>query len=184
LTPATTITQARQKEARRTAWRAWKRSLPDGTIRDFLVEGVIPLLKVHGFAVGFTLDDCVRCTESWAFGHVWKTQHPNQRLIVNFLKSANSGLRDDLDLFQMKIGWFELSDLAELWSCEQFLDDTTAGQSQLYDLQRLLWNLVSVVQSPTFKKWHALMDDDEYEEMTYGASHQEDSGYGGDRRTY
>lgn len=182
--PATTLVVERAKTEKQVARKAWLRSIPDGYVTEFVERGLLPLLKARGFAIGFTVADCVSCIKDWGFGHVWKSQHPTQKLVVKFVKTANQGTHEEYDLYKMKLDFFDLLELAEDWKREQFLDDTRAGESQLYDLDRLIWNMISVQKSKTFRAWHALMSEEDYEEMNTAPSHQEDTGYGGDRRTY
>jgi len=180
LYPARNFLRAQDKNAHIALRKSWLRSIPDGYIANFMIQGLIPLLNRLGFSVGFTVDDCIKYCKEWAFSHLVKLKKPKSS--IHLLKSANNDNIDELIVFQLNVNFDEL---VKFWAIQEFLDDETpVGQSQKLDLERFVWHLIDVANSKLYVKYYDSYSENNQDETQYAVTHQEDNAYGGDRRTY
>jgi hypothetical protein len=161
--------------------KAWKKELPQGWITRFLEEGLLPLLKIRGYIIGYSLLSASRYCSEWASSHMLVEHYKNENLVIIHKKNSNQGNQDEQDWFFHNIPSEDWISLCERWSTTQFLDDSDVGYAQQMDLPYFAWRLVSLSSSRAHQKyleWSSGSD----ENTAFEDDPTHPSGYDGERK--
>jgi hypothetical protein len=172
--PASKYLATLKKKVEAKKYSEWIDCLPINHIESFLIYGIKPFLKKHGYVLGFSDEKMVSYLTRWAYNIVNK----NNKV---FVLLAHDGGDDEYDWFRYTIPLDDWEKLCESWKALNFLDDSSTGIKQKIDLQDLIWACINLDLSKEHIKWLNMNSELEEEEIwIYEDSHV----YGGDRRTY
>jgi hypothetical protein len=164
----------------------WKKGLPPTWISNFICNGLLPFLKDHGYSVGFIEKTIEKYCIEWAFAVHYVTMHASKMYEYSFMKCVHNGGPEEFDWFLFKIPSEDWDALADDWQQTDFLDDSDTGVSQRRDLPFFVWRIVQLYGSPAHEEWLYTSeagdsdDDDIYPVVSH---YDENSAFGGDRRT-
>jgi hypothetical protein len=184
--PAQQITQKYKYDVQNHFYTEWISDLPDGHICQFVEYGLFPFLKRHGYTIYHTIQKVASCIEEWAFHHVLLTQYGSKYKSITYLSCEHDGGIDEKDWYHHKISVDDWSHLCSSWAATDFLDDSDTGRSQQLDLSDAIWNLISLMNSPSHHMWQQTMDSLNYQEDSnhWNQYYTEESSaqYGGERK--
>jgi hypothetical protein len=167
-------------------YKEWRAGIQPGFFKRFLEDGVQPFLAKHGYLLNPSLDVLTRYCSEWAFAHVQIQRRKHEFLQCTLLKSFHDGGDEEFDWFQFTIPNDDWEELADAWSCPEFLDDSDAGLSQRSELSMFIWKLVDLYSSKKHIEWMRIYEDVEENDIQYLQPQQiqEEQAFGGDRRTH
>jgi hypothetical protein len=182
------FTVKHEAATRQTWYRSWKRGLIDGHIRRFVVEGLVPFCKKHGYVFAYSDTEVIQGVSEWAFAHVQIERKKGNGLYRTFKTYSPAGGASEFDWYCQQISSSDWDEFASSWWDTEFLDDSDPGLAQKADLSLLVWNLVYLAGSKAHKNYlqvEAWADyaDEELMGSNVLANPSEDTAYGGDRRT-
>ena len=180
-------TQALQRKQKRRLFEEWRAGIPSGLFTKFITNGLPPFLAKHGYTLNQSTDQLVQYCVEWAFAHVWMSRKKQSFLQRTFMKQFHDGGEEDFDWFYFSIPMDDWEELADAWSCPEFLDDSDAGTAQRLDCPMFVWNILDLGSSRRHMKWMAmndLLEDDETHYLQSQAITDESMAFGGDRRTH
>ena len=98
------------------------------------------------------------------------------------------GSMEDFDYFTFKISPDDWDELLDAWQATELFDDSDAGHEQRAEMYMFAWRILDLYNSKSYIKYIQMQDSDDegYEDYApmYHQPTDENSAYGGDRRTY
>lgn len=172
--PASSYLATLKKRVEDKKYLIWFNCLPEDHIKHFLIYGIKPFLKKHGYVLGFSDEKMISYLKRWAYNIFSK----NNKI---FVLLAHDGGDDEYDWFRYSISMDDWGLLAECWKAPEFLDNSKAGLQQVVNLQDFIWACINLDLSKQHMKWLENNNEMEEEEMWV---YDDTYAYGGDRRTY
>jgi len=184
--PAQKATQKFKYDVQNYFYEQWKSDLPENCIHQFVQYGLLPFLKNHGYVINNSVERIASCIDDWAFHHVLVTQYGSKYKSITYLTCEHNGGHDEKDYYHHRISTDDWFGLCSTWASTDFLDDSETGRSQQLDLSDAVWQLISLLDSPSHKKWVHHMDSLNYQDDEYWSGHHyhhdEPGPYGGERK--
>jgi len=152
-------------------YEKWISEIPYRWIHHFVIDGLIPFLKTHGYELLYDTETVIGYCEEWAFHHVLLAQYRSNYVSRTFLKCAHDDGPDEKEWYHLTIStdaWFNFS---KKWSTTEFLDTSETGYSQYYDLSEFVWHMIHLKISKSHKKWLEITESEMYQDDMYGMGH-------------
>lgn len=179
--------EGQKKQQTRAMFQSWRAGIPPNYFLRFVKLGLQPFLRKYGYSIQQNYTWCAKYVASWLFSHVQMNRMKHKGLKRTFMECTNSGGEEEMNEFLFAIPFDDWEAFADQWKCSECLDDSPTGLDQRLDLPSFAWNLVELEASRAYHKWidtMKYMDGNDDEPVYVSATHQEDTAFGGDRRTH
>ncbi len=181
--PVGALLKSRAKAKRQQLYMDWRAGVPTDHMYS-MIHSLRTMLKQRGYMLMDSDDKVAKSILQWAFSHVWVHRNPSKDLEINFVQSNHQGGPEEYDWFCHKISLDEWFTFCQAWATTEFLDDSDAGRTQCRDFSECIWHLIALNSSHAHNVWLDTVCDEFSDDEQYAVHHQEDYGFGGDRRTH
>lgn len=186
---AQNLVSSRYKNNKYSECSAWLNNFDDTYFHDFVDKGLRPFLERFGYKLSLQTSTVVKYLKEWLFSIVYVKNHSSFDLSRQFIYCFHSGSMEDFDYFMFKISPDDWDELLEGWQHTEFFDDSDAGHDQRAEIHMFVWRIIDLYNSKSYIKYIQLQNSDDeggYEDNTimYNNTSEENTAYGGDRRTY
>jgi len=161
----------------------WYMTVGTEYLYKFVDRGLRPFCKQHGYTLIYSTKKCVSLLRKWAFSHVY-SKKKNKYIDWHFTPNSYDPTFEEWDWYCYSIDTSSWLDFAKKYAIAGFLDDSDAGRSQACDLPNCVWALIDLQTSSAHEFWLNNIYDEDFDDDHGYVHHQEESAYGGDRRTY
>jgi hypothetical protein len=176
---------AQEKKRIQSMYKSWRAGLPANYFLQFVKKGLQPFLRAHGYTISPNDQWSAKYLSSWLFSHVQMNRNKQHSLKRTFMQTIHNGGEEEKNEFFISISFEDWEALADMWKCAECFDDSPSGADQRLDLPSFVWNIVDLSNSRRHIEWLERTnygeDDDTH---VYVPTHQDDTAFGGDRRTH